>query len=82
MGFLCGKRGQKHLLCVDVVSRWVVFSAVCILLSSPVLTKLFLMFFRGIAKAFPHSFYCLMMLTTLITEEMHQVNLLVFQKVR
>jgi len=56
--------------------------AVCIVLSSPVLTKLFLMFFIRLAKFFPHSFCCLLMITPLLAEEMYQVNLLVLQKVR
>lgn len=49
-------------------------------LSSPVLTKLFFVF--HIAKLFPHSFCCLLMIITLLMEEMYQVNLLVYQKVR
>ena len=58
---------------MDVVSRRAESLAVCILLSSPVLTKLFLMFFTGLAKLFPHSLCCLLMIITLLTEEMYQL---------
>lgn len=81
-GCLRGKCGQKHSLRVDVVRRWAESLAAYILLSSPVLNKLFLLFFIGLAKLFPHSFYCLLMIIILLTEEMYQVNLSVFQKVR
>lgn len=47
---------------------------VCKLLSSQVLTNLFLMFFTRLAKLFPHHFYCLSVILTFLRVEVYQVT--------